>query len=187
MQVRTRLIPGEWVATLWSHRPWATQCTANKPLASAVWKTCPALTESDIQNISMFNSGGEVEPSIREKLTEEAAKEGGRNDKLARLVGKWIKEGWGMREILIKAQDWNQSCDPPLSIVETATTTLSIAQGHIKRHPEDIDAGVNEWKTSEWQTQISEDLKQIQDQEYPVEVEDAPEMGPLGLQPFQRR
>ena len=64
------------------------------------------------------------------------------------------------------------------------TTTLSIAQGHIKRHPEDIDAGVNEWKTSEWQTQISEDLKQIQDQEYPVEVEDAPEMGPLGLQPF---
>ena len=37
---------------------------------------------------------------------------------------------------------------------------------------------------SEWQTQISEDLKQIQDQEYPVEVEDAPEMGPLGLQPF---
>ena len=144
----------------------------------------PSLTESDIQSISMFNSGGEVEPSIREKLTEEAAKEGGRNDKLARLVGKWIKEGWGMREILIKAQDWNQTCDPPLSIVETATTTLSIAQGHIKRHPEDIDAGVNEWKTSEWQTQISEDLKQIQDQEYPVEVEDAPEMGPLGLQPF---
>ena len=56
----------------------------------------------------MFNNGGGVEPSIREKLTEEAAKEGGRNDKLARLVGKWIKEGWGMREILIKAQDWNQ-------------------------------------------------------------------------------
>ena len=42
---------------------------------------------------------------------------------------------------------------------------------------------MNEWKTSEWQTRVSEDLKQIQDQEYPV-GEDAPEMGPLGLQPF---
>ena len=40
VQVKTKLIPGEWAATLWSHRPWATQCTANKPLASAVWKTC---------------------------------------------------------------------------------------------------------------------------------------------------
>ena len=79
-----------------------------------------------------------------------------------------------MREILIKAQDWNQSCEPPMSIVEAATTTLSICQGHVKRFPEDIHAGVNEWKTSEWQTQISADLKEIQDQEYPEEVEEKP-------------
>ena len=144
----------------------------------------PPLTDMDISKITAFNNGGDAEPNIREVLNEDAAEEGGRNDKLARLVGKWIKEGWGMREILIKAQDWNQTCDPPLSIVETATTTLSICQGHIKRHPEDIDAGVNEWETSQWQTQISEDLKQIQDQEDPVEAPGKPEIGPLGLVPF---
>ena len=135
----------------------------------------PPLTDMDISKITAFNNGGDAEPNIREVLNEDAAEEGGRNDKLARLVGKWIKEGWGMREILIKAQDWNQTCDPPLSIVETATTTLSICQGHIKRHPEDIDAGVNEWETSQWQTQISEDLKQIQDQEDPVEAPGEPD------------
>jgi len=144
----------------------------------------PPLTDMDISKITAFNNGGDAEPNIREALNEDAVEEGGRNDKLARLVGKWIKEGWGMREILIKAQDWNQTCDPPLSIVETATTTLSICQGHVKRNPQDIDAGVNEWETSQWQTQISEDLKQIQDQEDPVEAPSKPEIGPLGLVPF---
>ena len=72
----------------------------------------PWLSEQDIASISFFNGSNDTSSDIREKLNEEAAKEGGRNDKLARLVGKWIKEGWGMREILIKAQDWNQSCEP---------------------------------------------------------------------------
>ena len=144
----------------------------------------PPLTDIDISKITAFNSGGDAEPNIREALNEDAVIEGGRNDKLARLVGKWIKEGWGMREVLIKAQDWNQTCDPPMSIVETATTTLSICQGHIKRNPQDIDAGVNDWETSQWQTQISEDLKQIQDQEDPVESPGPKEIGPLGLVPF---
>ena len=43
---------------------------------------------------------------------------------------------------------------------------------------------MNEWETSQWQTQISEDLKQIQDQEDPVEAPGKPEIGPLGLVPF---
>ena len=148
----------------------------------------PWLTEEDITSISLFNSDGEIEPTLRDKLNDDAVAEGGRNDKLARLVGKWIKEGWGMREIQIKAQDWAQTCEPPMNIVETATTVMSICQGHIKRNPNDINAGVNEWKTSEWQTQISEDLKEIQDQEDPVLVAEEPsERGPLGLVPFSHK
>lgn len=156
----------------------------NQSVGLSAMDELPWLSEEDVSSISIFNGSNDSGNDIRDKLNEEAAKEGGRNDKLARLVGKWIKEGWGMREILIKAQDWNQSCDPPMSIVEAATTTMSICQGHVKRFPEDIHAGVNEWKTSEWQTQISADLKEIQDQEYPEEVEEKPTQGPLGLVPF---
>ena len=73
----------------------------------------PMLGESDIQQVHVFNTGNKVE-SIRDKLTEEPKEKGNRNDTLARLVGKWVKEGWGMREVLIKAQDWNQTCVPPM-------------------------------------------------------------------------
>ena len=56
----------------------------------------PLLTEEDIQKVFSFNNDGKV-VSLREKLTEEPRSQGSRNDTLARLVGKWIKEGWGMR------------------------------------------------------------------------------------------
>ena len=101
----------------------------------------PVLTEEDTQKIFAFNNDGKVE-TLREKLTEEPRVEGSRNDTLARLVGKWVKEGWGTREIMIKAHDWNQTCQPPMDLVETTRTTVSIINGHIKRHPEDVDAGV---------------------------------------------
>jgi hypothetical protein len=61
---------------------------------------------------------------------------------------------------------------------------MSICHGHINRNPDDINSGVNEWKTSEWQTQISEDLREIQDQEDPVLIEPQAEKGPLGLVSF---
>lgn len=142
----------------------------------------PSLKTEDFTLIQTFNNGGEHEPTIREKLTEEPKAEGSRNDTLARLVGKWIREGWGMREILIKAQDWNQTCVPPLDIVECSKTVMSICQGHVKRNPDALGSGVNQWNTSVWQTDISEDLKEIQSQEDPIEK---PEMeSPLGLRPF---
>ena len=142
----------------------------------------PLLTEEDIQKVFSFNNDGKV-VSLREKLTEEPRSQGSRNDTLARLVGKWIKEGWGMREILIKAHDWNQTCEPPLDLLETTRTTISIAEGHIKRHPEDVDAGVLDWKTSTWNTDVKEDLEYIQGQE-DVQEPETVTSGPLGLKPF---
>ena len=142
----------------------------------------PLLNEEDIQKVFSFNNDGKV-VSLREKLTEEPRSQGSRNDTLARLVGKWIKEGWGMREILIKAQDWNQTCEPPLDLLETTRTTISIAEGHIKRHPEDVDAGVLDWKTSTWNTDVKEDLEYIQGQE-DVQEPETVTSGPLGLKPF---
>ena len=142
----------------------------------------PVLTEEDTQKIFAFNNDGKVE-TLREKLTEEPRVEGSRNDTLARLVGKWVKEGWGTREIMIKAHDWNQTCQPPMDLVETTRTTVSIINGHIKRHPEDVDAGVLQWKSSTWNTDIKDDLEQIQSQE-DIEPEEDAEEGPLGLKPF---
>ena len=158
----------------------------NYPMSSM--EDLPVLLQDDLQKVHMYNNGGKVE-SIREKLTEEPKQEGSRNDTLARLVGKWVKEGWGMREVMIKAQDWNQTCFPPMDLIEVTRTTISIVNGHIKRHPDDVDAGVMQWQTSKWQTDINEDLKEIQSQEDPLdelkrEGAEEPEQGPLGLQPF---
>ena len=158
----------------------------NYPLSSM--EDLPVLLQDDLQKVHMYNNGGKVE-SIREKLTEEPKQEGSRNDTLARLVGKWVKEGWGMREVMIKAQDWNQTCFPPMDLIEVTRTTISIVNGHIKRHPDDVDAGVMQWQTSKWQTDINEDLKEIQSQEDPLDElkrdgAEAPEQGPLGLKPF---
>ena len=158
----------------------------NYPMSSM--EDLPVLLQDDLQKVHMYNNGGKVE-SIREKLTEEPKQEGSRNDTLARLVGKWVKEGWGMREVMIKAQDWNQTCFPPMDLIEVTRTTISIVNGHIKRHPDDVDAGVMQWQTSKWQTGINEDLKEIQSQEDPLdelkrEGAEEPEQGPLGLQPF---
>ncbi len=158
----------------------------NYPMSSM--EDLPVLVQDDLQKVHMYNNGGKVE-TIREKLTEDPKQEGSRNDTLARLVGKWVKEGWGMREVMIKAQDWNQTCFPPMDLIEVTRTTISIVSGHIKRHPDDVDAGVMQWQTSKWQTDINEDLKEIQSQEDPLdelkrEGAEEPEQGPLGLQPF---
>ncbi len=148
----------------------------------------PVIADKDLQQIHVFNTGNKVE-SIREKLTEEPREQGSRNDTLARLVGKWVKEGWGMREVLIKAQDWNQGCFPPMDLIEVTRTTISIVNGHIKRHPDDVNAGIMGWQTSKWQTEINEDLKEIQSQEDPLDErrtddEEEKTSGPLGLQAF---
>ena len=59
-------------------------------------------------------------------LTSDGVQTGMRNDTLARLVGKWILEGWGMREVVIKALDWNQTNTPPMTVQEVLQTANSI-------------------------------------------------------------
>ena len=131
----------------------------------------PMLNMNDLNAIHEYNQTGKVQPFTGgNKITTDPVAVGQRNDTLARLLGKWIREGWGYREVLIKAFDWNQTLKSPLPLPEVLQTTMSITQGHIKRNPEDVDAGIMAWKTSEWQIDLGEELKEILDQEDPIEV-----------------
>ena len=147
----------------------------------------PCLQPEDLQKISEFNNVGKVQSIVTEKLDDVGTNIGTRNDKLARLVGRWIKEGWGQRDILIKAQDWNQSNVPPMSPMEVTNTTMSIVNGHIKRHPEDVEMGMLRWETSKWEVHLEDEQKEILKQEDPIEnlAEDKKEKGPLGLMPWK--
>jgi hypothetical protein len=147
----------------------------------------PCLQPEDLQKISEFNNVGKVQSIVTEKLDNVGTNIGTRNDKLARLVGRWVKEGWGQRDILIKAQDWNQSNVPPMSPMEVTNTTMSIVNGHIKRHPEDVEMGMLRWETSKWEVHLEDEQKEILKQEDPIEnlAEDKKEKGPLGLMPWK--
>ena len=147
----------------------------------------PCLQPEDLQKISEFNNVGKVQSIVTEKLDDVGTNIGTRNDKLARLVGRWIKEGWGQRDILIKAQDWNQTNVPPMSPMEVTNTTMSIVNGHIKRHPEDVEMGMLRWETSKWEVHLEDEQKEILKQEDPIEnlAEDKEEKGPLGLMPWK--
>ena len=147
----------------------------------------PCLQPEDLQKISEFNNVGKVQSIVTEKLDDVGTNIGTRNDKLARLVGRWVKEGWGQRDILIKAQDWNQTNVPPMSPMEVTNTTMSIVNGHIKRHPEDVEMGMLRWETSKWEVHLEDEQKEILKQEDPIEnlAEDKKEKGPLGLMPWK--
>ena len=147
----------------------------------------PCLQPEDLQRIAEFNNVGHTQNVVSGKLDSVGTDIGTRNDKLARLVGKWIKEGWGQRDILIKAQDWNQTNIPPMSPTEVTTTTMSIVNGHIKRHPEDVEMGMLRWETSKWEVHLEDEQKEILKQEDPIEnlAEEKPERGPLGLMPWK--
>ena len=147
----------------------------------------PMLNMNDLNTIHEFNQSGKVQPiGDGKKITLDPVGVGQRNDTLARLVGKWIREGWGYREVLIKAFDWNQTLQPPLPLPEVLQTVMSITQGHVKRNPEDTEAGIMSWKTSEWQIDLGEELKEILDQEDPIVVqkEQDNKEDPLGLKAY---
>jgi RecA-family ATPase len=71
-----------------------------------------------------------------------------------------------------------------MDLVEATKTVMSICQGHIKRNPDLAESGINQWNTSTWHTGLTEDLKEIQEQEDPIDTPQKPESGPLGLVPF---
>ena len=146
----------------------------------------PSLTQQDLDAIHTFNNKGKVESIVKQPLTTRGVDSGTRNATLSRLVGRWIREGWGQRELLIKAHDWNQSNQPPMAMVEVATTVQSIINGHMKRHPEDLDGGVIRWNTSTWEVQLGDELKEILEQEDPILDTSVPEPegGPLALKSY---
>ena len=146
----------------------------------------PTLTSQDMNVIYDYNNTGKINVDSKTPLTTDGVQTGMRNDTLARLVGKWILEGWGMREVVIKALDWNQTNTPPMSVQEVLNTTQSICTGHLKRNPND-ESGIQKWNTSQWQIQLTDDLKEIMDQEDPIEQakkENVVDSDPLGLRPF---
>lgn len=70
--------------------------------------------------------------------------EGGRNDALARAVGKFIKTGVAINEIFPLAYSWNTSkLSPPLSEKEVKTICQSIVKAHTRNHS-DLDWGYDE-------------------------------------------
>ena len=146
----------------------------------------PPLTSQDMQIIYDFNNTGGSNSEHKTPLTTDGVESGMRNDTLARLVGKWVLEGWGMREVIIKSLDWNQDNNPPMSVQEVLQTVNSICTGHLKRNPDD-EAGILQWNTSQWQIQLTDELKEIMDQEDPIESqkkENKPDRDPLGLKTF---
>jgi hypothetical protein len=63
--------------------------------------------------------------------------EGGRNDALARLTGKFIKNGMDLELILSSAKIWNETnCSPPLSEKDVTTIVNSVYNSH-KRNKKD--------------------------------------------------
>ena len=147
----------------------------------------PTLSAQDMNVIYDFNNNNKIISDHNMSLSLDGVQSGMRNDTLARLVGKWILEGWGMREVIIKALDWNQTNTPPMSVQEVLQTANSICTGHLKRNPHDIDAGILKWKTSQWQIPLADELKEIMDQDDPIDVAKAihvVEKDPLGLKKF---
>ena len=126
----------ERVAMSWSHLQTITCLKAWTVLAKDM-DDLPILTSQDMNVIYDFNNVGKIKLRLKTPLSMDGVGSGMRNDTLARLVGKWILEGWGMREVIIKALDWNQTNNPPMSVQEVLQTVNSICTGHLKRNPED--------------------------------------------------
>ena len=57
----------------------------------------PMLNSQDMNVIYDFNNDGKITTGHNTPLSTDGVQSGMRNDTLARLVGKWILEGWGMR------------------------------------------------------------------------------------------
>lgn len=98
-----------------------------------------------------------AEPEKEQFNINEEYTEGGRNDALARLIGKFIKNGMDLELILQSAQTWNTTnCSPPLSKKDVKTITKSVFNSH-KRNSKDTGWGYDEVKRRIDGTANSED------------------------------
>ncbi len=82
-----------------------------------------------------------VEKPVLEEL-EGGVGSGERNETLARLAGSWVKE-MGFAEVVTKALEWNEKCEPPLDELEVEKVAKSIWEREHAGLPEDI--GLADW------------------------------------------
>lgn len=61
----------------------------------------------------------------------EPAKEGSRNNELARLTGLLFRQGFSLLETMAKAVDWNEKNVPPLAYEELKRTVESVSNTHL--------------------------------------------------------
>lgn len=94
---------------------------------------------------ALYFEQSELHHSITEKFDiNENVDEGGRNDALARAIGKMIKTGVANTDLLGLAITWNQvKLNPPLSDKEVKTVVESIIKAH-SRNSDDLDWGYEE-------------------------------------------
>jgi putative DNA primase/helicase len=76
------------------------------------------------------------------------AKEGTRNETLARLAGSWVSDGLTIKECMEQAAIWNQKNSPPLPDREIEQTVKSIftkdhQEREQKKEPEKFEIGIN--------------------------------------------
>lgn len=65
-----------------------------------------------------------------------AVKEGGRNNELARLIGRWVTQGMKPDEVLILANGANKKFEPPLSEGEVRQVIQSVFDTDARNNPE---------------------------------------------------
>lgn len=89
----------------------------------------------EIARLRFESDEGELAKSSEPFNPNEKVDEGGRNDALARFIGKTIKTGMAVDEVLPMAESWNQlQLNPPLNDKEVKTIFDSIVNSHKRNH-----------------------------------------------------
>jgi len=99
--------------------------------------TCPTCRTAKLERPPAYTVAGglnfdaslvdpDEEPQERKPILELPVTEGGRNDHLKSLVGKWANESIPRGEIMQRAFDWNAKNHPPMSTDEVMKTVMSV-------------------------------------------------------------
>jgi len=106
-------------------------------------KDLPCLSADDLEKIAGYKrerlggSGGNLagfDASRFAPASEQGAREGGRNNNLARLVGGWIQQGYSIDQVLARAMQTNKGNQPPLAEAEVLAVVQSVAGTHLRNN-----------------------------------------------------
>lgn len=102
-----------------------------------VFHDAPPLTMEDMRKIQTFHPDGENE---KPSASNTGVDEGGRNNNLAAMAGKWIREDMPFHEVIGRAIALNDLNNPPLPENEVRRTVASVMQTHLMRPENDFVA-----------------------------------------------